>query len=221
MRRVGLIVPSGNVVIEDMLQSPSGPARKDVRFHVTRLPVVAIDMGSESRDQFSDAALDEAVGQLLDADIDAIVFAGTAGAWLGIARDRDWAARTRDATGLPATTTTLQALAALGGLRSDRLGLITPFVQEVHDSIAGTLAAEGFPVAYGRHLGLSLGREMAEVPPVQIAEIVGACVDAGCDAVLTFCTNFRGLEAFRLKPAANCGAMLLDSVALTFDELPP
>lgn len=221
MDRVGIIVPSSNVVIEDLLQAPSSFLRKDRRFHVARLPVVAVDLGSDSPRQFDEAALDRAVRQLCEAAVDRIVFAGTAGAWLGIDHDRAWAARTQAATGRPASTTTLQVLAALARIRPDRLALITPFIEEVHTRIAGSFAAEGFPVAVGRHLGLTLGRDMAEVPPGRIAEMIGDCAASGCDTVLTFCTNFRGAEACRTEPAVSIPITLLDSVALTFEELPP
>lgn len=220
MDRIGLIVPSSNVVVEDLLQAPAGFPPKDRRFHVARLPVVAVDLGSDSARQFEAAALDQAVRQVCEAGVARIVFAGTAGAWLGLDHDRDWVARTEAATGRPASTTTLQVLAALARIRPDRLALITPFIEEVHARIAATFAAEGFPVAAGRHLGLSLSRDMAEVPPARIAELIGDCAASGCDTVLTFCTNFRGAEAGRSEPAASLPATLLDSVAATFEELP-
>ena len=112
MERVGIIIPSSNVVVEDALHTATG------------------------------GSLDAAVQRLAEAPLDRIVFAGTAGAWLGIDHDRDWVARTEAATGLPATTTTLQTLEALARLRPDKLGLITPFVEEVHARIMDSFAAE-------------------------------------------------------------------------------
>lgn len=122
MDRVGIVIPSSNVVVEDLLQSPHGFAPQGIHFHVARLPVVAVDLGRESTGQFDDAALDQTVRQLCEADVDRIVFAGTAGAWLGPDHDRNWVKRTEAATGRPATTTTLQVLAALARIRPDRLG---------------------------------------------------------------------------------------------------
>lgn len=221
MIRVGIIIPSSNVVIEDLLQTPSGRVRKDMRFHVARLPVVAVDLGSTSTGQFNNSALDQAVQQLCEADVDRIVFAGTAGAWLGTDHDRNWVARTEAVTGRPATTTTLQVLAALARVQPKRLGLITPFTEAVHARIVETFSAEGFPVAAGRHLDLTLGRDMAEVAPTRIAEMIDECAESGCDTILTFCTNFRGVEAFQARPAERIPATLLDSIALTFEELSP
>lgn len=221
MERVGIIVPSSNVVVEDLFQAPSGFLRKDRRFHIARLPVVAVDLGRDSTGQFDEAALDQAVRQLCEAAVARIVFAGTAGAWLGIDHDRDWVARTQAATGRPVSTTTLQVLAALARIRPDRLALITPFIEEVHARIAESFAAEGFPLAVGRHLGLTLGRDMAEVSPARIAEMIRDCAASGCDTILTFCTNFRGAEACRTEPVVSLPVTLLDSVALTFEELPP
>lgn len=220
MDRVGIVIPSSNVVVEDLLQTSSEILPQDRRFHIARLPVVTVDLGRESTGQFDNDALDQAVRQLCEADVGRIVFAGTAGAWLGIDHDRDWAARTRNATGRPASTTTLLVLAALARCRPKRLGLITPFIEDVHVRIAETFAAEGFPIAEGRHLGLTLGRDMAEVPPAHIAAMIGDCTEAGCDTVLTFCTNFRGADAGRTEPAASLPITLLDSVTLTFEELP-
>jgi len=56
---------------------------------------------------------------------------------------------------------------------------------------------------------------MAEVPPARIAAMIGDRTEAGCDVVLTFCTNFRGAEAGRTEPAASLPVTLLDSIVLT------
>lgn len=218
MRRVGIIIPSSNVVIEDRLQT-STVDLGDIRFHVARLPVVAVDLGRESTGQFVDAALGQAVQQLCEAAVERIAFAGTAGAWLGIDHDRAWVARTETATGLPVTTTTLQVLDALGRVQPTRLGLVTPFTADVHDRIAESFATEGFPVTASRSFGLTLSRDMADVTPERIADLSGDCVDQGCDVVLTFCTNFRGSEARLLQLGEGTDATLLDSVDLTFQTI--
>ncbi|MCP4386341.1 MAG: hypothetical protein GY798_33860 [Hyphomicrobiales bacterium] len=219
MRRVGIIIPSSNVVIEDRLQGMPAAVRGDMRFHIARLPVVAVDLGRDSTDQFADAALDQAVQQVCEAEVEQIVFAGTAGAWLGIDHDRAWVTRTEMATGLSATTTTLQVIDALRRVRPARLGLVTPFTADVHDRIEETFAGAGVPVADRHALGLTLSRDMADVSPERIADRFSDCIDDGCDVVLTFCTNFRGSEARLLWLGDGMQATLLDSVDLTFQGL--
>lgn len=89
----------------------------------------------------------------------------------------------------------------------------------MHARVLETFAAEGFPVVADRHLDLTLGRDMAEVPPDRIAGLIGDCAEEGCDTVLTFCTNFRGAEAGRVEAVANMPVTVLDSVAVTFGAL--
>ncbi|WP_306257177.1 hypothetical protein [Pararhizobium sp. IMCC21322] len=217
MKRVGLIIPSSNLVIEDMLHGRAGSFRKDIGIHIARLPVTTVDLGNRSKKQFDAEMVDQAIDQLLEAQVSQIIFAGTAGAWLGIERERLWCAEAEQRTGVAVTSTTLLTLAELKTLNFGSLGLVTPFTPKVHDAIVQNFESEGFSVGYGSCFGLDSSRQMAELPLDQIADRIDMSFQKGCDGVLCFCTNFRGFEAAQLVRFPQIAGKILDSVQLTLD----
>lgn len=215
MKRVGLIIPSSNVVIEDVLRGRAGSFRNDIGFHIARLPVTTVDLGDRSKKQFAADVVDQAIDQLLEAHVSQIIFAGTAGAWLGIERERRWCAEAEQRTGLSVTSTTLLTLAELKSAKWSALGLVTPFTPKVHNAIVQNFESEGFSVNYGSHFGLDSSRQMAEVALDQIADRIKMSFRNGCDGVLCFCTNFRGFEAAQLIKSPHATGKIRDSVQLT------
>lgn len=219
MRRVGLIIPSSNVVIEDTLRHHADRLSPMVALHIARFSVVSVDLASHSTDQFRDEPIDAALDQLREAEVEQIVFAGTAGAWLGIKHERVWQRRACQRVGVDVTSTTLLTIDALRAAQVDRLALITPFKIGIHQQIVENLRGEGFSVSGGRNLGLELSRDMAEISPSVIAEQIKVCLDKGCETVLCFCTNFRGLDACANMTTENSSTTLLDSVGLTLQAI--
>lgn len=217
MKRVGLIIPSSNVVIEDVLHGIAGPFRNDIGFHIARLPVTTVDLGDRSKRQFDADVVDQAIDQLLEAQVSQIIFAGTAGAWLGIERERRWCAEAEQRTGLSVTSTTLLTLAELKTTNLSSLGLVTPFTPKVHNAIVENFESEGFSVGYGSHFGLDSSRQMAELALDQIADRIDMSFQKDCDGVLCFCTNFRGFEAAQLTKFQHATGKILDSVQLTLE----
>lgn len=219
MRRVGLIVPSSNIVVEDTVRRLAGTMSPSVAIHVARFSVVSVNFGDDSLGQFENDAIDVAIDQLREAGVDRIVFAGTAGAWLGIERETAWRDRAQARCGMEVTSTTLLAIEAMREIAPSRPALVTPFTTGIHNRIADTFRAEGVPIGGGYCFNLEESREMADIEPPVIASYIGECIGDGADAVLCYCTNFRGLEAaasvdFHGKPAA-----LLDSVGLTLQAI--
>lgn len=217
MKRVGLIIPSSNVVIEDMLHGRAGSFRNDIGFHIARLPVTTVDLGDRSKKQFDADVVDQAIDQLLEAKVGQIIFAGTAGAWLGIERERHWCAEAEQRTGLSVTSTTLLTLAELKTANLSALGLVTPFTPKVHSAIVQNFESEGFSVNYGSCFGLDSSRQMAEIALDQIADRIEMNFQNGCDGVLCFCTNFRGFEAAQMAKFPHATGKILDSVQLTLE----
>ncbi|MEH6727990.1 MAG: hypothetical protein V7703_17700 [Hyphomicrobiales bacterium] len=219
MKRAGLIIPSSNVVIEDMLHSRAVSHADGIGIHISRLPVIKVDLGADSKKQFDADVVDQAIDQLLEAQVDQIVFAGTAGAWLGIERERRWCSDAAQRTGIAVTSTTLLTLEKLKTSRFKSLGLITPFTPKVHSAIVQNFETEGVSIGSGRNFDLDNSREMADLALDQIADSIDQCFENGCDGVLCFCTNFRGFEALQLAVSHQAQLHTLDSVRLTLDAV--
>jgi maleate isomerase len=221
MQRVGIIIPSSNVVVEDTLLRHAAQLTLNVRYHIARISVVSVNLDDASVDQFQETAMNDALGQLCEAHVDSIVFAGTAGAWLGIDRERAWCDNARVRTGIKVTSTTLLALNALHATGATRIGLVSPFRSDIHQKIIENFESERISITNSRFLGLELSRDMANISTHSIAELIRDCLDEGCETVLCFCSNLRGMDACVEVSASHQSAILLDSVALTLQAISP
>lgn len=191
-RRIGLLIPSSNVVMEDLLQSarPGEPFRA-ARFHVARLRVEPVDLACESAAQFELQAMLRAAAPLADAKVDAIMWAGTAGLWLGLDHDRRLADALADATGVPVATTGLAVLDACRRLGARRVALLTPFLADVQRAIVGVLASEGVETVAEHHFGIDSSRLMADIPERDVIDAATRLASSGADALCCVCTNMR------------------------------
>ncbi|MGI4797191.1 MAG: maleate cis-trans isomerase family protein, partial [Janthinobacterium lividum] len=118
------------------------------------------------------------------------------------------------ATGVPATTSALAFREAFRALGVHRVGLVTPYTRDVQDRIMTNWEAAGFPCTAERASGLRDNYSFAEVPEDDIAGMIRAVVQEGCDAVAIVCTNLRGaLIAASLEQ--ELGVPILDSVSVT------
>src|SRR6478752_1866665 len=84
--RLGMIVPSSNTVAEAVLPSLL-PADFPISMHVSRLRVTHIAGDQASMDQFQLSASLAAASLLADAEVELILWNGTAAGWLGFGRD--------------------------------------------------------------------------------------------------------------------------------------
>jgi maleate isomerase len=207
--RLGMLTPSSNTVLEPATAALLA-GTPHVTAHFQRLRVLSITLEGGSTGQFDAAPMVAAAEMLADAQVHAICWNGTSGAWLGLDADRAICAAITAATGLPCTTATLALTDALRALGARRIGLVTPYLGTVQAAILATLRAEGFEPAAERHLEDPGNFSFAAHAPGLVRRLVEEVVAEGCDAVAIHCTNFQGLHAASsLKEVA-----VLDSVAV-------
>jgi maleate isomerase len=184
--RLGLLLPSGNVIAEAELRAM---LPDDIGMHVTRLPL----RGSSEAELLGMIANLEPAARLLgDARVDAIGFHCTAVSTFAPHLAGEISARITAATGIPAFSTADAILAALRGLNAHRLLLVTPYIEPVHQREIGFLRANGFVVSGGGWMGIDTNAEMGRLTPAAIAEQVraaAACVHA--EACFISCTAIR------------------------------
>jgi maleate isomerase len=208
VRRIGLIVPSSNLVVE-----PAAAARwhgrRDLTWHIARLRVRNVGLGDDAAAQFAEAAFAAAAHTLADAEVDGLCWAGTASAWLGIERDRELVA----GLPVPATTAVLALLDQLHARAIRRVGLLTPFTAEVQAAIVSELGRAGVDVIVGHCLGLARSRAMADVPPAVVAEEAARLAAARPEALVVLCTNLAGWPVAAALER-ELGLPVLDSVEL-------
>ncbi len=213
-KRIGMIVPSSNTVLEPVTGAMLADLGGAATAHFARLPVTEISLSERSRSQFTPARAVEAATALAEARPDVIAWNGTSASWLGIETDEALATAVADATGVPATTTTLAYHEAFAALGVRRLGVVTPYLSEIQERILAEYARHGIEVVADRRLEDPGNFSFAEYSPALVGDLVREAAAARPDAVAIVCTNFRGQEeAAAIEREA--GVTVLDSVAVT------
>lgn len=213
-RRVGMLTPSSNTVLEPYTSAMFAPFGEAASVHFARFRVVEISMSGDSQDQFRDAPILEAAERLAEARVDLIAWNGTSAAWLGLDRDRALCAAITEATGVPATSTMLAYDALLSGMGVRRLGLVTPYLGEIQERIIANYRARGIEIAGEARLGDKGNFSFATYAPAEVGALVRRVAEARPEAIAVVCTNFRGAPvAAGLE--AETGIPVLDSVSVT------
>lgn len=209
-RAIGTITPSGNRIVEAVVQAMARDM-PEVATLFSRIPVVG-DTGGAS-DYAWERMLDAAT-LLSHATPDVITWNGTKGGTLGFTIDRTLTARITQATGIKATTSALSILEALALIKAKTIALVTPYDDAYQAKCVASFAAQGFTTVSERHSGLTDNLSYASVTADAIAAMTRAAVaEARPDAVIYFCTNFAG--AFPAPALENeLGLPILDSTAL-------
>jgi maleate isomerase len=186
--RIGMIVPSGNVIIEPQVNAmlPQG-----VALYATRLPL----RGSSEAELLAMARNVEEAARLLDhAGVGLIAFNCTAVSTYSKAMEADIQQRIASATGLPALMTSAAIVEALKTLRARQVVLLTPYIPEVNAREAAFLSGEGLEVLSETGLGLNTNSEMAELAPAVWIDLARKNKDSRADAYLVSCTAVRSAE---------------------------
>ncbi len=190
MMRLGVLTPSSNTVLEP-LSAAIVAGLPDVTVHFSRFRVTEIALTPGALAQFDEAAVLQAAGLLADARVDVIAWSGTSASWLGFAADAALCRRIQAATGVPATTSILALNHALAATGVRRLGLVTPYRDDVQARIVANYAALGITCVAERHLGLQDNFSFAEVDAAGLDRMVRDVAAARPDAIAVLCTNLR------------------------------
>jgi maleate isomerase len=211
--RLGMLTPSSNTVLEPLTAAMlAGVA--DVTAHFGRFKVTEIALSETALRQFDDSEILRAAELLAHAKVDAIAWNGTSAGWLGFDRDEQLCERITGATGIKAATTVLALREIMQRTGAPRIGLVTPYTDDVQQRIIANWRASGFICASERHLGIADNFAFAEVTENEIDRLIRAVVAEGCGAVVILCTNMRGARvAAQLEPVL--AVPIYDSVAVT------
>lgn len=186
LARLGVLLPSGNTIAEPELRAMLPPA---IGMHVTRLPLRG---SSESELLGMITNLEPAAKLLADAQVDAIGFHCTAVSTFAPNLAGEINRRIAAATGARAFATADAILAAVGCLRAQRLLLVTPYLQVVHQREVDYLHASGLTVAGGDWMDIDTNNEMGRLAPAAIAGCVRrAAHGVQADACFISCTAIR------------------------------
>jgi maleate isomerase len=213
MIRIGMLTPSSNTVLEPVTAQLVAGVH-DISVHVSRFAVTQIGLDTAALQQFDDAPILRAAELLAHAKVDVIAWNGTSASWLGLDRDRELVARIEAATGIKAATCMLGYFDLFRSMGVTRLGLVTPYTDDVQAKIVANYASEGVEVVCERHLGIRDNFRFGMVPEADIAAMIMAVAKARPDAITIVCTNMKAARVAS-DIERDTGIPVLDSVAVT------
>ena len=186
--RIGMLVPSGNVIIEPQVNAMLPPG---VALYATRLPL----RGSSEAELLAMAHdVDEAARLLAHANVGLIAFNCTAVSTYSKAMEADIERRIAAATGLPALMTSKAIVEALRAFEARKVVLLTPYIAEVNAREVKFLEGEGLEVLSETGLGLNTNTEMALLEPDIWIDVARKNTNSNADAYLVSCTAVRSAE---------------------------
>jgi maleate isomerase len=215
--RLGVIVPSSNILLEPMTQkivaSITDPSL-EVTVHFTRIRVTKIDLSQDANSQFTLEAMLAAAQLLADAKVDAIGWSGTSASWLGFSTDETLCATIESTTGIPATTSVLAMNKILERREARKIALVTPYMQEMSAPIRKNYEDAGYIISEERSrcAGLTTNFEFAALRESELDAMVDGVVGNGADIVLVMCTNIAAAQRAKYWED-RYNIVVLDSVA--------
>jgi maleate isomerase len=189
--RLGMLTPSSNSVLEPVTTRIVA-GLPNVTVHFSRLRVTAIGLDPALLAQFDERPMLAAAELLADAKVDVISWNGTSAGWLGLDSDRKLCARIREVTGIAASTSVLTLFDLLAARGETRVGLVTPYTDDVQAAIVAGFAREGIEVVAERHLDLRDNFVFGEVSESTLTGMVADVATSKPDAIAVFCTNLAG-----------------------------
>ncbi|MBA2449424.1 MAG: aspartate/glutamate racemase family protein [Chloroflexi bacterium] len=191
-RRIGLIVPSSNTVVEvDFARNlPAGAT-----LHTARMFLAETTEPAER--EMIDRYLPQAATDLASLYPDVVAFACTSGgAVLGADGERAMIEQLSRTTNARVVSTNEAVKSEIERHHPDRVAVITPYVGELNARIRAGLVGRGLDVVHIAGLGLSENYAIARVPPARILAFAEQqLADVSFDLLFISCTNFRGLDA--------------------------
>ncbi len=195
-RRRGLMIPSSNTMMEVDFVAGAGPGTS---VHTARMYMEDTTAAGENR-MLDEFAL-PAARDLGTARPHVVVFGCTsAGALRGNDYDTRLCEQISELTGAPAVSTIGSVREAIAAAGATRIGVITPYVDELNQKIKASVEADGVTVARIAGLGMTENFGIARVPGADIVDFavsaLGDLAASGAiDLVFASCTNFGAMAA--------------------------
>jgi len=199
-RRVGLLVPSSNTVMENDLHG--GLPKERYTVHTARMFLVTTTREAEIA--MIEQHAPKAAGDVGTAGLDLMVFGCTsAGSLFGLDYDRKVCADLGRCAGCETLGTISAVNEALDRRRFTRLAVITPYVDDLTEAVAGAAAAPGREIVAAHGMGITVNVELAGPTPADIVAFArGKLAGVAMDGLFVSCTNFRAVEAIPALEAA-------------------
>jgi len=196
-RRVGLLIPSSNTMIEQEFPFALPPG---LSAHFARVEMTTLD---DAGLRAQDADLVRQAELLGTAKIDAVLFCQSVyGFHRGQAHDRAMAERLSAAAGCPAVTAAGAMVEAASALGVRRLAFVTPFGPALNESVRAYFAGQGFETVAMGGFTFSDNFAIAQVRPDDLVAAIRNGDSADAEAVVVPGGNLPCLGVIEAVEAA-------------------
>ncbi|MFQ6026796.1 MAG: aspartate/glutamate racemase family protein [Dehalococcoidia bacterium] len=215
-KRVGLIVPSTNTVMEPDLYRHL-PER--VTVHTSRM-LLEGSVTIEAEEKMLDVYLPECARQIGTMRPDVVVFGCTsAGALRGPAYEQELAEELSRITGAPTITIMGAVVDQLNRLGVKKVAVLTPYSEEVNETIQHSLETSGFEVTHMNGMDVAGAFAIADITPEQIVEYARQELQGvESDCLFVSCANLRSVEVLEAleevagRPVVTSNQAVLDGI---------
>jgi maleate isomerase len=188
---LGMLTPSSNTVLEPVTSAMLS-GLPEVTAHFGRFTVKEISLRPAALGQFTDAPFIDAARLLADAQLNVIGWNGTSAGWLGFDADVKLCETIEAETGIPACTSMLALNEILETTGRRRMAIVSPYLDEIQETMVANYNAAGFEVVAERHLNDRGNFSFSEVTEAQLEAMCAEVAEAKPDAITIICTNMRG-----------------------------
>jgi maleate isomerase len=192
-RRLGLLVPSSDVVMEADLWRRLPPV---LNLHVARMYLESTTVAGEEK--MLDEELAPAARRVASVHPELVIFGCTSAAALrGLDGDAAIAGLVEGIAACPCITVVQAALHEIRRLEPRHLLLVTPYIEEINERMQNTFLEAGLPVTRVVGMGLDDDLDIGAVPPKEIRHFVVAATRETTPApecIFVSCTTFRAFE---------------------------
>lgn len=186
--RIGLIVPSPNVVIEPEYYSMN---LKGICFYTSR---VLSNSCTPKALQTMSGYVERAALELSSANVDTILYACTAGSLIkGLDWGKKLVKRINEISQTPTISTAGAVIEALHFMKIYKVHMFTPYIDEINSEEKKFLEQSGIDVLGMKGLGITKSVEIADVDPAFIFNEVLDLYkkDQNIQGIFISCTNFK------------------------------
>lgn len=209
---LGMLTPSSNTTLEPV-SARMLAGLPEVTPHFGRFRVTEISLGARALGQFELEPMLAASELLADARCHAICWNGTSAGWLGFDADRALCRAIEARTRVRACSSVLALEEVLRATHVTRLGMVSPYTEDIVAAIGANFAREGFELVAERHLGIKVNFDFSEIEPHTIADMVRAVAREKPQAISVFCTNMDGASLAEALER-EIGIPVYDTIAL-------
>ena len=156
---------------------------------------------------------------LVDQPIQALAYGCTAASFLsGAQGDANLCAELTQLIGKPVVTTASAMVKALQAQGTQRIGLVTPYHDEVNDQLKRFLADGGIEVASFDSLRAPNVEALGRITSAEVAQMARHVMTDGCDAMFIACSQLPTFDILK-ELSDEFGRPVLSSIQATAQQL--